>query len=538
MTEETWDVVIVGAGLSGLSAAQTLRKRNGKLRILILEGKDRVGGRTVTQELPAAGGIDRWDMGGQWVGSTQTYVMDLIQEFGLEVYTQYTTGKKVHHVGGPHAKVRTSSTSIPALSPLVLLDLSQLLRQIDRLIATVSVEDPMKTPNAQELDSMTLHSYIEKHAWTEEMKEEMGVCSRVLFGMEPNQMSFLYFLMYAAAAGGVLCLLESTPGSAQEFRVKGGTQQLSERLAQQIGRESVRLGQAVTAIWQDAEQAKVMTATQSYLCRAVIVTCPPHLAAKIHYQPALPSQREHLTQNMPVGHLMKFIITYQMAFWREKGFSGEIVARPSAECPLSVTFDGTSPSGSAALVGFISGAQAYDWSSRELSERRDAVVLSLVKYLGEEAASYIHYEEKDWALEEYSGGCPVNVMAPGMLTYYHHSLRRPCGRIHWAGTETATQWCGYMDGAIQSGQRAALEVLAKLCPFSLTQEEQEAVQAAQNQNHESGPCQPIPSTSHLRRALIIITLMATAVLLAQPQLHRDWIGQARQVVLRRFALWQ
>ncbi|XP_031658098.1 amine oxidase [flavin-containing] B [Oncorhynchus kisutch] len=409
---------------------------------------------------------------------TQTYVMDLIQEFGLEVYTQYTTGKKVHHVGGPNAKVRTSSTSIPALSTLVLLDLSQLVWKIDRLSSTVSVEDPMKTPNAQELDSMTLHSYIEKHAWTE-------------------------------AAGGVLCLLESTPGSAQEFRVKGGTQQLSERLAQQIGWESVRLGKAVTAIWQDAEQAMVMTATHSYLCRAVIVTCPPHLAAKIHYQPALPIQREHLTQNMPVGHLMKFVITYQMAFWREKGFSGEIVARPSAECPLSVTFDGTSPSGSAAIVGFISGVQAYDWSSRE-----------------------------DWAMEEYSGGCPVNVMAPGLLTYYHPSLCTPCGRIHWAGTETATQWCGYMDGAIQSGQRAALEVLARLCPFTLTQEEQEAVQAAQNQNHESGPCQHIPSTSHLRRALILTTLiMATAVLLAQLQLCRDWIGQARQVVLRRFALW-
>ncbi|XP_010892224.2 probable flavin-containing monoamine oxidase A isoform X2 [Esox lucius] len=529
MTEEKWDVVIVGAGLSGLSAAQTLLKRNGKLKILILEGKERVGGRTVTLELPAAHGVDRWDMGGQWVGSSQTYVMELIKEFGLEVYPQYTTGQKVHHVGGPVAKARTSSTTIPALSPLVLLDLLQLVWKIDKLSATVSVENPMKTPDAHKLDSMTLHSFIEKHAWTEEMKEEMGVCSRVVFGMEPNQMSFLYFLMYAAAAGGVLFLLDSTPGSAQEFRVKGGTQQLSERLAQQIGWESVRLGQAVTAIWQDAGWAKVTTATQSYLCKEVIVSCPPHLAAKIHYQPALPSQRERLTQNMPVGHLIKFIITYQTAFWREKGFSGEIVARSSAECPLSVTFDGTSPSGSPALVGFISGVQAYEWSSR-MSERCDAVVISLVKYLGEEAAHYIHYEEKDWALEQYSGGCPVNVMAPGLLTYHHPSLRKPCGRIHWAGTETATQWCGYMDGAIQSAQRVALEVLARLCPSTLTQKEQEAVQAAQN--HESGPCRPTPSKSRVHRALIITTLtVAAAVLLAKPQVCRYWIGQAWDVVM-------
>ncbi|KAL0965547.1 hypothetical protein UPYG_G00282740 [Umbra pygmaea] len=536
MAEETWDVVIVGAGLSGLSAAQTLRKRNGKLRILILEGKERVGGRTVTEELPAAHGVDQWDMGGQWVGSTQTYVMDLIREFGIEVYPQYTEGKKVHHFGGPHAKLRTSSTTDLALSLVGLLDLSLLIWKIDKLTATVSVKNPMRTPNAQQYDSMTLHSYIEKHVWTEEVKQVIGVCSRVMFGMEPNQMSFLYFLMYAAAAGGITCMLETNPGSGQEFRVKGGTQQLSKRLAQQIGGESVRLGQAVVAIWQDAEWAKVTTATQSYLCREVIVTCPPHLAAKIQYYPALPNQREHLTQNMPVGHLIKFIITYQTAFWREKGFSGEIVAQPSAECPLSVTFDGTSPNGSAALVGFISGAQASEWSSREVSQRTAAVVLSLVKYLGEEAAHYIHYEEKDWALEEYSGGCPVNVMAPGLLTYYHPSLRRPCGRIHWAGTETATQWCGYMDGAIQSGQRAALEVLARLCHFTLTQEEMEIAQASQKQNNESTPCGPTPSASHLRRALFITTLtMATAALLAKPQVCRNWIGQAWEVVLQKFA---
>ncbi|KAF7656324.1 hypothetical protein LDENG_00042570, partial [Lucifuga dentata] len=427
MAAEKWDIIVVGAGLSGLSAAHLLRKKNAKLRVLILEAKDRVGGRTLTNQIPAANGVDSWDFGGQWVGSTQTHILELIEELHLETYPQFNIGKKVYHMGGPDAKVRTYSTSIPALSPLVLLDLTQLLWKIDQLCATVCVQDPSRTPNAVEYDSMTFHSYIDQHAWTKELKEEMGLCSRSVFGMEPSQMSFLFFLMYAAAAGGVLPLLESTPGSAQELKIKGGTQQLSERLAERVGWENVRLGSAVTAIRQDVEWAKVKTATNTFLCRNVIVTCPPHLAAKIHYEPALPYQREFLTQNMPVGHMIKFIITYQTAFWRQKGFSGEIVARPSGECPFCVTFDATSPSGNAALVGFIAGQQASQWSTKKVSERRKAVLDSLVKYLGPEAASSIHYEEKDWAKENYSGGCPVNVMAPGLLTYYHPSLRKPCG---------------------------------------------------------------------------------------------------------------
>ncbi|KAK5900602.1 hypothetical protein CgunFtcFv8_025550 [Champsocephalus gunnari] len=122
---------------------------------------------------------------------------------------------------------------------------------------------------------------------------------------------------------------------------------------------------------------------------------------------------------MPVGHMIKCILTYQTAFWREKGFSGEILAGSSTECPFCVIFDATSPSGNAVLVGFIASQQASQWSSKESGERREAVLSSLVKYLGPEARSFIHYEEKDWAKEDYSSGCPVNVMAPGLLTYYH-----------------------------------------------------------------------------------------------------------------------
>ncbi|XP_072570032.1 probable flavin-containing monoamine oxidase A isoform X4 [Paramormyrops kingsleyae] len=390
MSTQPWDVVIVGAGLSGLSAARYLRERDARLRVLLLEGKDRVGGRTVTLQIPAAHGDDSWDFGGQWVSSSQTSVMELIQELGLEVYPQSTTGKKVYHMGGSRAPVRTYTSSIPSLPPLALLDLTQVMWKIDRLLQTVCVEDPVSAPRALEYDSMTLHSFIERNVWTQR-GHSTAVCE----------------------AGRAHWMGEC----ATELRCQGDT------------------------------------------------------AAQIEYDPALPTERQRLTQNMPVGHMIKFIVTYSTAFWRVKGFSGEMVVQPSEDCPICVTYDCTSPHGNPALVGFIAGKQAADWSHRAVEDRREAVIRSLARYLGPEASHFIHYAEKDWAKEDYSGGCPVNVMMPGMLTYYQPSLRRPCGRIYWAGTESATCWCGYMNGAIQSGQRAALEVLERLSPQLLSQDE-------------------------------------------------------------------
>ncbi|XP_018589942.2 probable flavin-containing monoamine oxidase A [Scleropages formosus] len=537
MSARSYDVVIVGAGLSGLSAARHLLKKNSSLRVLLLEGKDRVGGRTMSSKLPAAQGKDVWDLGGQWVGSSQMYVMDLIRELGLETYPQYTAGKKVYHMGGPRAKVRTYTNSLPSMSLLTLLDLKHFQWQIDRMSQSLSMEDPTSAPRALEYDSMTLSSYMDKKIWTQSLRMDIELCTRSLFGMEPSQISFLYFLMYCRAAGGILHLLETTPGSAQESRIKGGTQQLSEKLADQIGRENIHLNSAVLEIQQGPEGAVVRTRLDTFSCRAVIVTCPPHLAAQIQYVPALPPARQRLTQSMPVGHMIKFIVTYRTAFWRTNGFSGEIVVQPSSDCPFCITFDATSPRGNPGLVGFISGAQANDWSYKTVEDRRDAVIQSLVKYLGPEASDFIHYAEKDWAKEEYNGGCPVNVMVPGMLTYYHPSLRRPCGRIHWAGTETATHWCGYMSGAIQSGLRAALEVLERLSPKVLSQEELQEAQASTTHTLPHRSWDLAPQKTYLPVCLTVTTVtLGVALLLANPCLYNEMIEQG-SAFLQKFGFW-
>ncbi|MBN3317432.1 AOFA oxidase, partial [Atractosteus spatula] len=647
---ELLDVVIVGAGLSGLTTARELLKRNVYLKILILEGKGRVGGRTVTLCLPAAKGEDSWDLGGQWVGRTQTHILDLIQELGLEIYPQYTEGKKVYRLGGSEAEIRTYTSSIPPLSLLGLIDMQLLLWKIDKLRKTVSVEIPGSSPNALEYDSMTLHSFIKKHTWTQEVRAAMELSCRSVFGMETSQLSFLYFLMYGAAAGGFLALLEATAGSAQEYKVKGGTQQLSEILADRVGRQNIRLSSAVTGIHQDSGIVEVRTESEAFKCKTVIVTSPPHLAfvwllllvlsvcslvsmclfnglflshvgwllqsllnnamfatwvavwkssdrliwlflnevehfvlqtsmvqlvgssgefylgfchlvaswvttvvllgmtagnmpysayssTKIHYQPPLPVERESLTQNMPMGHMMKFIVTYPTTFWRENGFSGEIVTQPSSECPFSVTYDATSTSGNPALVGFIAGAQAADWCHRELEDRRDAVIQTLTKFLGPEASNYIHYAEKDWAKEQYSGGCPVNIMVPGMITYFHPSLRRPCGRIHWAGTETATLWCGYLSGAVQSGQRVALEVLGQLSPECLSQEEKEWVRTSLAFPVPHRDWKIAPGSSSFSAYLLLSTAaLGAALLWVHPWLSQVLIERGLSILQKAYVM--
>jgi monoamine oxidase len=216
----------------------------------------------------------------------------------------------------------------------------------------------------------------------------------------------------------------------------------------------------VRAIEQDAEGLTVRGDAASYRARLAIVAVPPLLAGRIHYAAPLPAKRDQLTARMPMGSVIKYIAAYQRPFWREAGFSGEAVS----DTGITVTtFDDSSHDGrQAALVTFSDARAARDWSDRSCDERRAAVLAEFVRFFGPEAATPVAFVEKNWNDDPWSGGCYVGVTGPGTLTTFGDALRSPCGRIHWAGTETATEWMGYLDGAIQSGQRAAAEVHARL----------------------------------------------------------------------------
>ena len=283
---------------------------------------------------------------------------------------------------------------------------------------------------------------------------------QVVFGCEPHELSLAYVVAYCRAAGSLDALLETSENGGQEFRVSGGAFQIARRLADSVGEDNVHLSTPVAHIQQDVDGARVQS-VDGHVWRAsrVVLATPPHLVSRITHAPALPSWRDQLGQRMPMGHLMKVVISYSQGFWRQKGFSGNLV---SSKGPLCTVFDATSADGlSPAIVAFIGGSQATEWAARPAVERRLAVLQQLALAFHDDGAlDPIDYVEQDWAREPYNGGCPVARMNTGVMSTLAHRLRLPIGRLHFAGTELADSWTGYIDGAVQSGERAAREVVA------------------------------------------------------------------------------
>jgi monoamine oxidase len=443
------DVLIVGAGVAGLTAARELAKRNRSC--LVLEARDRVGGRTLSQRL----GKDWIDLGGQWLGPTQDRLAALAREVGVPTFPQHHEGKKILSWGG---KINTFKGSMPWLSLATQLELGLLDLRVKSYGKKFPTDAPWQAPRAAEWDGETVESWKRRHLRAGGSRLFLDIVVRAVFTSEPRDLSFLYFLSYVKSGHG-LEMLTSIPGGAQESRFVGGAQQISIRMAEALGNRVV-LECPVLELEQTGEGVSLETPRGTYRGRYVIVAIPPLLAGRIRYAGGLPPRREQLMARMPMGSCIKYVATYERAFWREAGFSGEAFSDTG---PTVTTFDDSSHDGSQpALVTFSDGGVARIWGDRPPEERRQGVLSELARFFGPQAAHPTEFVEKNWSEDPWSGGCYAGVMGPGVMTDFGAALRQPCGRIHWAGTETAVEWTGYIDGAIESGQRAAGEVAARL----------------------------------------------------------------------------
>ncbi len=450
------DVVVVGAGLAGLTAARELVKA--RRSVIVLEACNRVGGRCFSRSL-GPGATDVANMGATFVGPTQHQVLGLMSELGIGKFPTYADGKLVFHEDGKNTPY--TGAIPPSDDPVAVIHLGTVtLPQIDRMAATVPLDAPYNAPKAQEWDSITVDSWAQQNVPSAKGRVLLGLAVEAVLSVEPRDISLLYFLFYVHAVGGVNALIANAgAGGAQDLRVSGGTQGIAVAAARQL-RGRVMLSHPVREISQSGRGVTVTADAITVRGKRVIVAIPPNLAGRIVYSPGLPALRDQLTQRMPVGSLIKTIGVYDRPFWRGQGLNGQAT---SDQGPVKVTFDASPASGTpGVLLGFVDGDDARQLSDLSDAERARREIASYVTLFGSEAAHPRTFFDQVWDREIYTGGCPVGVMPPGVMTEYGRALRAPVGRIHWAGTETATVWNGYMDGAIQSGKTAAAAVLAAL----------------------------------------------------------------------------
>ncbi len=443
------DVIIMGAGYAGLAAADGLASA-GK-QVTVVEARERVGGRTRTDHYEDG----LWlDLGGQWLGPGHDHLYALAKRFDKKVWAMHVDGRHTLHVRGRNRYFRGDT---PPLGVTGLANLAWAFARLSMLARRVSLYYPWQTPAAHKLDQQTLGDWMRRHVYQRDARALLQSTFEAIFAAHPDDISLLHALFYIHSGKGLRSLTSAT-GGAQQDRIEGGLQGLAESWLADLRRRDVNFvfDSPVRAVEQDAHGVRVHADAGSWTAGHVICTLPPALTLDVDFRPALPEARRAWCEGMPPGDVIKCFAVYDTPFWREQGLSGLAAGDHG---PVHVAFDITPPdSDQGILLGFIEGREARRWSEADADERREAALQSLARFFGEQARSPVRYIDHCWGHETWSGGCYAGVARPGILTATGDSARTPHGRIHWAGTETAIHWNGYIEGAIYSGIRAASEV--------------------------------------------------------------------------------
>jgi monoamine oxidase len=442
------DVCVIGAGYAGLTAARRLAQA-GK-SVVVLEARDRVGGRIWTYRLPDGSVIDR---GGGWLGPKHDRILGLANEVGVTTYRTYVKGA---HLLVDGEQLRRYTGLIPKISPMAVISLARAQMKINRMARKLPLDAPWTAKKAQEWDSRSVSWWLERAGVTKGIAFDLfDSAVRGLMTGDLDEVSLLHLLVLIRGHGSINTLF-SIENGAQENLVDGGAGSIALRVADELG-DAVRLNAPVRSITQRDDRVEAEADGISVTARHAVVTVPPALILDIVFDPALPSDRATLYRNAVGGPETKTLVVYDEPFWRADGFSGQSAEPKSA---AEVTIDASPASGRpGVLAAFTFGVIARQLGDLDPGERRRLVLDALTRRFGPRAASPTAFVETEWWTEDWTRGCSMAHLPPGIITQHGHLYREPFGRIHWAGTETSTTSHGAIDGAVRSGERVASEVL-------------------------------------------------------------------------------
>jgi monoamine oxidase len=440
------DVCVIGAGFAGLAAARRLHAAGRS--VAVLEARDRVGGRVWTVE---RNGVPI-DLGGTWLGPRHDAVRDLAKEVGVRTHPTFTDGDSLLVDGGEAKRYRNSK--LP-MNPLVVGALGIAMARLELMAKRVPVDAPWSARRAHAWDARSAGDWVRANVRVAGARHLLDAVVRGLMTCDPSEVSLLDVLFLMRSANGLTPLL-SIEGGYQQDLVEGGAQEIVNRVASELG-DAVRLSTPVRSVAHDGHGVTVRADEVEVTARHLIVAIPPQLVTRLQFEPGLPPAREDMLLAMQGGSVMKNIAIYDEAFWRGDGVRGESVSTGS---PIEMTLD-ASPEGGrpGVLVGFAFGPYAREFATRSAEARKRFALDDFAGRFGPRARTPIDYVEQDWRAEVWSRGCMVSHLGTGVLTQYGPLVQQPWGRVHWAGSETATVSHGAIDGAVRSGHRAADEVL-------------------------------------------------------------------------------
>ncbi|KAG0647947.1 putative flavin-containing monoamine oxidase B [Hyphodiscus hymeniophilus] len=460
------DVVVVGAGLSGLKAANDIEKAG--FSCVVLEANDRVGGKTLSLPAsPESQGVV--DLGAAWINDTnQSYMFTLAQKYGIRLEAQRAAGFNLSlKADGTVTEAPYGDPAIPAVSVIdkeSTIALARFFRLIDDLgikFAKVSFQGT----DCVEIDRLTLAEFSEKRSGHPIASYMANSLAQGFLGVDSDEISALHFIKYCNSGTGLDNMISDKKDGGQYLRNHSGNQTFSIRMAEDLKPNSVLLNSPVTAIEQTSrDKCIVRSRDRKFTCRKVIVSVPTVLLPKISFIPDLPPAKRLLSESTALGYYAKTIFVFSSPWWRDAGLSGTLQAEHG---PLCFSRDTCVPSlDQYSITCFIVGQRGRDWSKLSKLARTAQVLGQFQKMMSsvvEKVPEPINIIEQEWSKHEWFLGAPSPVMAPGVLTSEAgRALREPYQNVHFVGTETSDVWEGYMEGAVRSGERGAAEVVAEL----------------------------------------------------------------------------
>jgi monoamine oxidase len=444
-------VIIIGAGFSGIAAAKKLHEAG--ISFLVLEARERLGGRVYTKQISE----DLYlDLGGQWIGPSQDRMYALCQEYHMDYFETYDQG---YNIIDFQKQVKKFKGLIPKLDIISLINLDFVLKKLERLAKSIPQDSPWLHPKSAEFDQVSLAAFVASHCKTNPCRKVVTLALETVFAAELNEVSLLHALFYFKSGRDLNTLINIKNG-AQLHRIIGGMQKLVEKMAKPF-MDQIKFNHPVISIKKENGVFTIIGESFSFRTKKIIMAIPPVLAGKINFTPMLSAAKRQVLDRIAMGQVGKCFMVYQKPFWREAGFSGQAFADELS--PFQSMFDASPKDANYGIIlGFTIGNRAKVFFENNKESRKAIMLEKLTSYFGTEAKNPLLYEDFSMTDEAWSRGCYAGLYPTGTWTGFQDAFAKTENDIFWAGTEASKVWFGYIEGAVRAGEVAAENVISDL----------------------------------------------------------------------------